>query len=111
MTRKILLVVLWSVMVANVGGCAVVAWFAAVFSPPAVIPPEYVFPRGETVLVLVDDPGNIGALVRTGLACGAAAFVGVGCSDPFHPQVARPRPSVACRHHGNGIVAELPPGG
>ena len=37
----------------------------------------------------VDDPGNIGALVRTGLAGGATAFVGVGCSDPFHPKAVR----------------------
>lgn len=49
-------------------------------------------PTGGAVLLVaveVDDPGNIGALIRTGLACGAAAFVGVGCSDPFHPKAVR----------------------
>jgi len=37
----------------------------------------------------VDDPGNIGALVRTALASGAAAFVTVGPGDPFHPRAVR----------------------
>ncbi len=59
MTRKILLVMLWSVVIANVSGCAGVAWFAAIFSPPKAVPAEYVFPRQETVLVLVDDPTDI----------------------------------------------------
>jgi TrmH family RNA methyltransferase len=44
-----------------------------------------------TLLVGVDveDPGNVGALVRTALASGAAAFVGVGISDVFHPRAVR----------------------
>jgi len=37
----------------------------------------------------VEDPGNIGALVRTALASGAAAFVTVGLGDPFHPRAVR----------------------
>ena len=41
------------------------------------------------VAVEVDDPGNVGALVRTGLATGALGFVGVGCSDPYHPRAVR----------------------
>jgi len=41
------------------------------------------------VAVDVDDPGNVGALVRTALASGAAAFVGVGRGDPFHPKAVR----------------------
>jgi TrmH family RNA methyltransferase len=44
-----------------------------------------------TVLVgiEVEDPGNVGALVRTALASGAAAFVGVGAGDAFHPRAVR----------------------
>lgn len=48
---------------------------------------------GRRSLLLValdaDDPGNVGALVRTGLACGATAFIGVGRSDPYHPKAVR----------------------
>lgn len=45
----------------------------------------------STLLVGVDveDPGNVGALVRTALASGAAAFVEVGISDVFHPRAVR----------------------
>jgi TrmH family RNA methyltransferase len=45
----------------------------------------------STLLVGVDveDPGNVGALVRTALASGAVAFVGVGISDVFHPRAVR----------------------
>jgi TrmH family RNA methyltransferase len=44
-----------------------------------------------TLLVGIDveDPGNIGALVRTALASGAAAFAGVGAGDAFHPRAVR----------------------
>jgi TrmH family RNA methyltransferase len=43
------------------------------------------------LLVAVDvaDPGNVGALVRTALASGAAAFAAVGGSDPYHPRALR----------------------
>lgn len=37
----------------------------------------------------VQDPGNVGALLRTAHAAGAAAFVAVGISDPFHPRALR----------------------
>jgi TrmH family RNA methyltransferase len=37
----------------------------------------------------VEDPGNIGALLRTALASGAAGFVAVGISDPWHPKAVR----------------------
>jgi len=37
----------------------------------------------------VDDPGNVGALVRTAHASGAAAFVAVGTCDAFHPKAVR----------------------
>lgn len=35
------------------------------------------------------DPGNVGALVRTAHASGAAALLTVGASDPFHPRATR----------------------
>lgn len=35
------------------------------------------------------DPGNVGAMVRTGHASGVTAFVAVGVSDPYHPKAAR----------------------
>jgi TrmH family RNA methyltransferase len=37
----------------------------------------------------VEDPGNVGALVRTALASGAAGFIAVGVSDPHHPKAVR----------------------
>jgi TrmH family RNA methyltransferase len=37
----------------------------------------------------VEDPGNVGALTRTALASGAAALVGIGISDPYHPRAVR----------------------
>jgi RNA methyltransferase, TrmH family len=42
-------------------------------------------------LVIVDvvEPGNVGALVRTALASGAAAALCVGATDPFHPKAVR----------------------
>ena len=48
----------------------------------------------ETPLVAValgvQDPGNLGGLVRTADAAGAAAcFVGEGCADPYHPRAVR----------------------
>lgn len=41
------------------------------------------------VLVDVEEPGNVGALIRTGLACAASAVVAVGVTDPFHPKAVR----------------------
>jgi TrmH family RNA methyltransferase len=48
--------------------------------------------RGSRLLLVghdVEDPGNIGALVRTALASGTAAYVSVGAGDPFHPRAVR----------------------
>lgn len=48
--------------------------------------------RGATrilVAIDVDDPGNLGALMRTGLAGGADAFVITGPGDPYHPRAVR----------------------
>jgi TrmH family RNA methyltransferase len=41
------------------------------------------------VLVDLEEPGNVGALVRTALASGAAGVVAVGTSDPYHPKAVR----------------------
>jgi len=41
------------------------------------------------VLIDVEEPGNVGALIRTALACGAAGLICVGSTDPFHPKAVR----------------------
>ncbi len=43
------------------------------------------------LLVTVDvvDPGNLGAMLRTGHAAGITAFITIGGSDPFHPKTVR----------------------
>lgn len=48
-------------------------------------------PAPASFLVIVDvvEPGNVGALIRTALASGAAGAVCVGSSDPFHPKAVR----------------------
>lgn len=46
-------------------------------------------PLRVLVAVDVEEPGNVGALVRTALASGAAALVTVGRGDPFHPKAVR----------------------
>lgn len=48
-------------------------------------------PEDFLALVLVDvqEPGNVGALVRTGLAGFVNVIVCVGVSDPYHPKAVR----------------------
>lgn len=41
------------------------------------------------VLVDVEEPGNVGALIRTALAGFANAVICVGVSDPYHPKAVR----------------------
>jgi RNA methyltransferase, TrmH family len=41
------------------------------------------------VLVDVEEPGNVGALIRTALASDAAGVICVGSTDPFHPKAVR----------------------
>ncbi len=47
--------------------------------------------RSARLLVAIDveDPGNVGALMRTALATGADAMLTTGVSDPFHPRAIR----------------------
>lgn len=45
--------------------------------------------RPLLVLVNVEEPGNVGALVRTALAAGSVGIVALGVSDPFHPKAVR----------------------
>lgn len=66
----------------------------ALLSLPEGPPPEELIaaarePAVFLVLVDVAEPGNVGALIRTGLASGAAAALCVGSSDPFHPKAVR----------------------
>jgi len=46
---------------------------------------------GQLLVVAVDveEPGNLGALLRTSLAAGATALVAAGCSQAFHPKAVR----------------------
>ena len=48
-------------------------------------------PPNPLLLITVDvvDPGNLGAMLRTGHASGITAFITIGGSDPFHPKAAR----------------------
>lgn len=61
---------------------------------PEPLPPERVLaaaPEHAPVVLLCDvlDPGNVGALVRTALAAGAAGLIAAGVSDPWHPRALR----------------------
>jgi TrmH family RNA methyltransferase len=60
-------------------------------TPPSL--PELLQSAGDQPLILlavdVEEPGNVGALVRTALAAGATAFASAGNGDPFHPKAAR----------------------
>ena len=47
-------------------------------------------PRGVLLCAVdAEDPGNVGALVRTALASGAGAFIALGSTDPLHPKAVR----------------------
>ena len=52
---------------------------------------EALKPQPGLILVAADveDPGNVGAMVRTALASGASAFASIGISDPYHPKAVR----------------------
>lgn len=64
----------------------------ALFPLPPERPLEQLWsPAPGLYLVLVDviEPGNVGALIRTALASGAAGALCVGGTDPFHPKAVR----------------------
>jgi TrmH family RNA methyltransferase len=64
----------------------------AVVEPPRWTLDQITPGAGQPVLVLdgIQDPGNVGTLLRTGFALGAAgAIVLAGTADPVHPKVLR----------------------
>jgi TrmH family RNA methyltransferase len=66
--------------------------FAVLRRPPEPKLEELIRPEGRTLLVVgwnLGDPGNTGAVIRSALAAGAAGFVAVGTTDPWHPKAVR----------------------
>lgn len=65
-------------------------WVCATVQTPSVDPPEE-YPSGLIVaLDCVQDPGNLGTVIRTADAMGAAGIMlGKGCADPFAPKPLR----------------------
>lgn len=65
-------------------------WVAATVRTPNTSAPDY-YPEGLIVaLDSIQDPGNVGAVVRTADAMGAAGvLLGEGCADPFAPKPVR----------------------
>lgn len=65
-------------------------WVCATVKTVEPVTPEY-YPAGLIVaLDAVQDPGNLGAIIRTADAMGAAGvFLGEGCADPFAPKPLR----------------------
>jgi TrmH family RNA methyltransferase len=51
--------------------------------PPASDPATFLVADG------VEDPGNVGAMIRTALAAGCTGFIATGISDPYHPKAVR----------------------
>jgi TrmH family RNA methyltransferase len=70
---------------------AVVGLAALAAAPPLEAILAAAAPRPPVLLVAADveEPGNVGALVRTALAAGAVAFVASGISDALHPKAVR----------------------
>ncbi len=66
---------------------------SALFGLPRDTPLDELCARTQPAvwLVIIDvvEPGNVGALLRTALASGAAGAICVGATDPFHPKAVR----------------------
>lgn len=65
-------------------------WVCATVKTPDVTPPES-YPQGLIVaLDCVQDPGNLGTIIRTADAMGASGLLlGKGCADPYAPKPVR----------------------
>lgn len=65
-------------------------WVCATVRTPSIDLPEY-YPEGLIVaLDAVQDPGNLGTILRTADAMGAAGLLlGSGCADPYAPKPLR----------------------
>jgi TrmH family RNA methyltransferase len=66
--------------------------FAVMNCPSAGEWSSWLRPSGRTLWMVgwnLADPGNTGALIRTALAAGAAGFIAVGSTDPWHPKAVR----------------------
>lgn len=67
--------------------------FAVLRRPPVPGLADLIRPGDARTLLVVGwnlaDPGNTGAVIRSALAAGAAGFVAVGTTDPWHPKAVR----------------------
>jgi TrmH family RNA methyltransferase len=61
-------------------------WLAVVEPKALDLPPS---PALWLALDGLQDPGNLGTLLRTAWACGASVLLGPGCADPWAPKVLR----------------------
>lgn len=61
-------------------------WLAVVEPQALILTPS---PRLVLALDRLQDPGNLGTLLRTAWACGASLLLGPGCADPWSPKVLR----------------------
>lgn len=113
------------VMAALTGGRGLGEVFAVMRRPDPGEWGDWLRPEGRSLWMVgwnLADPGNTGAVIRTALAAGAAGFVAVGTTDPWHPKAVRtsmgslfalPVRAVdddaewmgACREHGVEIFA------
>jgi TrmH family RNA methyltransferase len=61
-------------------------WLAVVEPAALSLAPS---PSLRVALDHLQDPGNLGTLLRTAWACGASLLLGPGCADPWSPKVLR----------------------
>jgi TrmH family RNA methyltransferase len=77
-----------------------------------VYPQRWADPVGEVLVYLhgVEDPGNVGAIIRSGHALADATVVlGPGCADPFSPKAVRASMgSIFARPPARSTIADLP---